>query len=67
MIHLGRVVADTRRFRYRALSYINVGVSKSTNREALTEYMIRLTVAEAVRMDSTTSKRKETNINSGVV
>ena len=35
--------------------------------EALTEYMIMLTVAEAVRMESTTNKRKETNINSGVV
>ena len=42
-------------------------VPKTTNPEALTEYMIMLTVADAVWMDSTTNKRKETNINSGVV
>ena len=43
------------------------GVAKSLFREALTEPLIGLTVAEANRTDSTTNKRKETNINSGVV
>ena len=43
------------------------GVAKSSFREALTEPLIGLTVAEANRTDSTTNKRKETNINSGVV
>ena len=43
------------------------GVAKSPFRAALTEYMIMLTVAEAAWMDSTPNKRKETNINSGVV
>ena len=37
------------------------------NREAPTEYMIMLAVAEADCMESTPTKRKETNINSGVV
>ena len=43
------------------------GVAELTNRAALTEYMIMLTVAEADCMDSTPNKWKETNINSGVV
>ena len=43
------------------------GGAELTNRAALTEYMIMLTVAEAVRMDSTPTKRKETNINARVV
>ena len=42
-------------------------VADSLNREALTEYMIMLTVAEPAWMDSTTNKWMETNINSGVV
>ena len=37
------------------------------NREALTEYMIMLADVQALCMDSITNKRKETNINSGVV
>jgi hypothetical protein len=43
------------------------GVANSTNREALTEYMIALADVRAACMDSTPIKRKETNINSGVV
>ena len=47
---------------------MNKGVlADSSFRAALTEYMIMLTVAEAVRMDSTPTKRKETNINARVV
>ena len=42
-------------------------VANSTNHAALTEYMIMLADVQAVRMDSTTTKRKETNIKSGVV
>ena len=44
-----------------------LGGAKSTNREALTEYMIMLTVAKADWMDSTPNKWKETNINARVV
>ena len=43
------------------------GGAKSQFRAALTEYMIMLTVAEADCMESTTTKRIKTNINSGVV
>jgi hypothetical protein len=43
------------------------GVAKTTNREALTEYIIALADVRAACMDSTTNKRKETNINSGLV
>ena len=43
------------------------GVAELTNRAALTEYMIMLTVAEAEWMSFTTNKRKETNINARVV
>ena len=43
------------------------GLAKSTNRAALTEHLIVLTVVLVDMMDSTTNKRKETNINSGVV
>ena len=42
-------------------------VADSLNREALTEYMIMLADVQAGCMDSTPNKRKETNINSGVV
>ena len=42
-------------------------VADSLNREALTEYMIMLADVQAVRMESTTNKRKETNINARVV
>ena len=41
--------------------------AKSSNRAALTEPLIGLTVTEVNRTDSTINKRKETNINSGVV
>ena len=44
-----------------------LGIAKMTNREALTEYMIMLADVQALCMDSTTNKRKETHINSGVV
>ena len=37
------------------------------NPEALTEYMIALADVQAGCMESTPIKRKETNINSGVV
>ena len=43
------------------------GVAKSSFREALMEYMIMLVGVQAAWMASTTNKRKETNINSGVV
>ena len=43
------------------------GLAKSTNRAALTEYLIVLTVVLVDMMDSNTNKRKETNINLGVV
>ena len=46
---------------------INAGPAKSSNRVEKMEYMIMLADVQAVRMDSTTCKRKETNINSGVV
>ena len=42
-------------------------VPKSSNREALTEPLIGLTVAKVDRTDSTANKRIKTNINSGVV
>ena len=47
--------------------YNKRGVAKSTNREALTEYMIMLADVQAGCMDSTPNKRKETNINARVV
>ena len=37
------------------------------NPEASTEYMIMLADVQALCMDSTTNKRKETNINARVV
>ena len=43
------------------------GVAKSSFREALTEPLIGLTVAEVNRMDSTINKRIKTNINARVV
>ena len=43
------------------------GLAKSTNRAALTEHLIVLTVVLVDMMNSTTTKWKETNINSGVV
>ena len=43
------------------------GGTKMTNRAALTEHLIVLGVVLVDKMDSTTNKRKETNINSGVV
>ena len=43
------------------------GLAKSTNRAALTEHLIVLTVVLVDMVDSSTNKRKETNINSGVV
>ena len=42
-------------------------VVKSTNRAALTGHLIWLDLVQAAKMESTTNKRKETNINSGVV
>ena len=42
-------------------------VADSLNREALTEYMIMLADVQAGCMDSIPNKRKETNINLGVV
>ena len=67
MVHLDGGVADTRRFRFWPVFLCKRGVADSPNRDALTEYMIMLTVAEPAWMDSTPNKRKETNINSGVV
>ena len=67
MVHLDGGVADTRGSRVVTNLRINVGVAKSTNREALTEYMIMLADVQAGCMDSTPNKRKETNINARVV
>ncbi len=43
------------------------GLAKSTNRAALTENLIVLAVVLVDMMDSSTNKRKETNINARVV
>ena len=67
MVHLDGVVADTRGSRNFADLHENVGGAKSLRGEALTEYMIMLTVAEADCMESTTTKRNKTNINARVV
>ena len=67
MVHLGGGVADTRRSRFWAFLDVNAGGAELPNPEALTEYMIMLADVQALCMDSTTTKRKETNINSGVV
>ena len=61
LILAGQVFADFR---------VNVGarIGKDGNREAQTAYLSPLDRAhQAASMDSITNKRKETNINSGVV
>ena len=67
MVHLSGGVADTRRFRIVARLHVKREVPKSTNRAALTEHLIVLAVVLVDMMDSTTNKRKETNINERVV
>ena len=67
MVHLDGVVADTRRFSSFALFRINAGGAKSPFRAALTGHLIVLAVVLVDMMDSTTNKRKETNINARVV
>ena len=67
MVHLGSVVADTRRSRICGRLSKFLGGAKSPNRAALTEHLIVLAVVLVNMMDSSTNKRKETNINSGVV
>ena len=56
------------------LAYLALGLiftktwgAKTTNREALTGNLIVLAVVLVDMMDSTTNKRKETNINARVV
>ena len=67
MVHLDSVVADSRRYRFLGLSRCKRGGAELPNPEALTEYMIMLADVQALCMDSTTTKRKETNINARVV
>ena len=67
MVHLDSGVADIRGLGFWHYLCYKRGGSESSIREALTEVLIGLTVVEVDRMDSTTNKRKETNINSGVV
>ena len=67
MVHLGGGVADTRRFRIVSRLQVKREVPKSTNRGTLMEHLIVLAVVLVDMMDSTTNKRTETNINSGVV
>ena len=67
MVHLDSVVADTRGSGKFARLHINPGSAESSFREALMEYMIALVDVQAGWMESTTNKRKETNINARVV
>ena len=67
MVHLASVVADTRRFRFLVRLDENMRAPKSTNRGTLTEHLIVLAVVLVDMMDSSTNKRKETNINARVV
>ena len=67
MVHLNGGVADTRGSRIWACFPIKREVPKSTNRGTLTEYLIVLAVILVDMMDSSTNKRKETNINARVV
>ena len=67
MVHLDSGVADTRGFGIWTDLYVNAGGTKLPNRGALTEYMIALADVQAACTDSTTNKRKETNINARVV
>ena len=47
MVHVYGVIADTRISSSWTPLHVNAGVAKSTNREALTEYMIALADVQA--------------------
>ena len=67
MVHLEGGVADTRGFYLFTPILDKRGAAKMSIPAALTEHLIVLAVVLVDMMDSTTNKRKETNINARVV